>query len=86
VDTVQLINLFLSVSLHVLNLVLYQRVEFLLFGIPSYSVLAEFSSELLFVVLEKFDFQITFSDLVLSNLEVGLKFFDDSILFVDLLS
>lgn len=85
VNAVELADLFLSVSFHVVDLVLDQRVKLLFFSIPSDGVLAEFSSEFFFVVLEELNFQVACSDFVLSCLNDGLKFFDDAILFINLL-
>lgn len=84
-NAVELADLFLSVSFHVVDLVLDQRVKLLFFSIPSDGVLAEFSSEFFFVVLEELNFQVACSDFVLSCLNDGLKFFDDAILFINLL-
>ena len=50
-DFIQLCKLFGSVSFHVLDLILNQRVEFLLFGIPSDCILPKLSPELFLIVL-----------------------------------
>lgn len=83
VNAIQLIDLLLSVSLHVIYLILYQRIQFLFFGVPSYCIFTKLSSELFFIVLEKLNFEVSSSDFIVFDLQVVLELFDDSVLFFD---
>lgn len=83
-DVVQLSDLFGPASFHVVDLVLDQRVEFLFLSVPSDCIFPQFPSQLFFIMFQKVNLNVAFTDLVFFDLQVLLEFLDDLLVFLNL--
>jgi hypothetical protein len=84
-NTIELIDLFPSISVHIIDLIFNKRVEFLLLSIPSNAIFPKFSSELFLTGLNKRNLLITGPNLLIFYLQVIVKFLNDLFVLLDLL-
>ena len=76
-NSIELVNLFFPGALGLLGLVLDQRVELFLFGIPADGVLSQLPTKLLLRGFDQLNFKVGLGYLVLLCLQVALVLLDD---------